>query len=114
MLIRTAKGGIATRQKLLPQATQALEETADSRRGDELAGPVRRAVSDGAQGRRPRQTLPPRTVRSASAASSARCIYQQTGDLKAVKESLRHSTSELSERYMAAAVSPMLEKVPPG
>ena len=109
LLIRTAKGGIATRQKLLPQATRALEEMARLQAwGTYWAGPVSRAFTDARKAAGYGSLhLVPYDLRHCYGT----LIYEQTGDLKAVKESLRHSTLRLSERYMAAAVSPMLEKV---
>ena len=118
LLTRTAKGGPAATLKLLPQATQALRELARLKAwGVYWAAPVSRAFQaavtaagyghlvakgDGARGQ-----LVPYDLRHCLGT----LIYQQTGDLKAVKESLRHSTLKLSERYMAAAVSPMLDRV---
>ena len=118
LLTRTAKGGPAATLKLVPQAEQALQELARLKAwGPYWAAPVSRAFQaavtaagyphlvakgDGARGQ-----LVPYDLRHCMGT----LIYQQTGDLKAVKETLRHSTLRLSERYMAGAVSPMLDRV---
>jgi integrase len=109
LLIRTAKGGVSARMRLGSHATRALEELDRLHAwGTYWAAPVSRAFD---QARRDAgyEHLPlvPYDLRHCYGT----LIYAQTGDLKAVKEALRHSTLRLSERYMAAAVSPMMEKV---
>jgi integrase len=109
LLIRTAKGGVSARMRLGSHATRALEELDRLHAwGNYWAAPVSRAFHE-ARVAAGYAELPlvPYDLRHCYGT----LIYAQTQDLKAVKEALRHSTLRLSERYMAAAVSPMMEKV---
>jgi integrase len=108
LYVRTGKGGKHRTIQLIPKASAALETL------ERL----------GAWGPYPTET-PSRAFKKAKIAagyelditpydlrhSFGTWVYKATGDIKMVKESMAHSSIRMTERYVEAAVSPMLKEV---
>lgn len=110
LVVRTAKGGPAAVVPLLPQAVKALEEFA----AQQAYGPYARSAAartwhracvaigleaDGEPYWRPYDLRH----------SFGTQFFRTTTDVKATKEIMRHSTLAMTERYVAAAVNPVLQ-----
>jgi integrase len=109
LYVRTAKGGPRATIALLPQATRALEELERlDAWGYYWPSPVGRALTAAkiAAGY-PHVELRAYDMRH----SYGTLVYLETGDIKATNEALRQKTLRMTERYVEAAVSPMLKRV---
>lgn len=109
LYIRTGKGGPRRTIALLPQAAAALAELERlDAWGEYWAAPVGRAL----RAAKIAAGYPEIELRAYDMRHSFGTLtYQLTGDIKATKEQLGHSTLAMTERYVEAAVSPTLKRV---